>query len=246
MLLATLSAVEASDLPNYQVTGDAFFNLSPPARRTLNGFGSIPLTDERFGSVSFAASGTPSPLLTASAQIGPSDIERIFGRGAGFLTYSFEILGPSGTVPVLIDVAGRATASASSGATFAVESRWDLLDTGITLAGDDKHSGEISGNFDEGFDRTVSLMLTTNHVYSVFMLADAAAAATALGSSATGNAFVDPTFSFGPGVDTLAYSFHFSEAIGNSRPVPEPGTVFIAGTGLLLLSLLRWRSCGIS
>jgi len=214
-------AAQASDLPNYQVTGDAFFNLSPPARLTLNRFGSIPLADERFGSVSFTASATPSPLLTANAQIGPSAIERIFGRGAGFLTYSFEILGPSGTVPVLIDVAGRATASASSGATFAVESRWDLLDAGIPLAGDVKRSGEMSGTFDEGFDRTVSLALATNHVYSVFMLADAAAAATALGSNAAGNAFVDPTFAFGLGVDPLVYSFHLSAAIGNSPPVPN-------------------------
>jgi hypothetical protein len=240
-LFLALSAAEASQLPDYQVTGDALFNLSPPDRLSLSRFGSIPLADARFGSVSFAASGTPSPSLVAGAEIGPSTTPIIFGRRAGFLTYFFEILGPSGAVPVLIDVAGGATAFASPGASFAVESRWDLLDSGASLAGDDIRSGQLSGNFNESFDRTVILTLATNHVYSVFMLADAGAAATLLGSHATANAFVDPVFSLAPGVDPLAYSFDFSEGIGNSSLVPEPGTLVLLIAGVLFLGLLRLR-----
>jgi hypothetical protein len=36
-------------------------------------------------------------------------------------------------------------------------------------------------------------------------------------------AFVDPVFSFGPGVGS-EYSLVFSEGFGNSAPVPEPST----------------------
>src|SRR5690349_17127310 len=109
----------ASAVPDYQVSGDAFFNLAPPARRSLSDFGSIPLTGP-LGSVSFAAAGTPSPALVANGQIGPSDTASIFGRASGFLIYSFEIAGPSGAVPVLIHAAGGATAVANVGASFAV------------------------------------------------------------------------------------------------------------------------------
>ena len=98
-------------------------------------------------------------------------------------------------------------AFASSGASFAVESRWDLLDSGASLAGDDIRSGQLSGSFNQNFGRTVSLTLATNHVYSVFMLADAGAAATLLGSHATANAFVDPVFSLRLRMNPRVYSF---------------------------------------
>ena len=42
------------------------------------------------------------------------------------------------------------------------------------------------------------------------MVADAFGAATIPGSHATVDAFVDPIFSFGPGVDPTLYSFEFS------------------------------------
>ena len=100
---------------------------------------------------------------------------------------------------------------------------------------------KYSIDFNESFDRTVILTLATNHVYSVFMLADAGAAATLLGSHATANAFVDPVFSLAPGVDPLAYSFDFSEGIGNSSLVPEPGTLVLLIAGVLFLGLLRLR-----
>jgi hypothetical protein len=121
-----------------------------------------------------------------------------------------------------------------------VESRWDLLDSGSSLAGDDIRSGQLSGSFSQSFDHRVSLTLTANHVYTVFMLADAAAAATDEGSRAMSSASIDPIFSFGPGVDTRSYSFVFSEGIGNAAlAVPEPSTFVLLSTGLLFVGLLR-------
>ena len=96
---------------------------------------------------------------------------------------------------MLINVAGAASAIATSGASFAVESRWDLLDSGAPISGDDIRSGQLSGSFSQSFNRTVNLTLAANHVYSMFMLADAAATATLEGARATANAFIDPVFS---------------------------------------------------
>jgi hypothetical protein len=232
----------ADVLPAYQLAGDIFFNLGP--RLFPNDFGTTSLVDGRFGSVSLTASGTPSPSLVADANIGPNLIPSISGRGSWLLEYALEIVGPPGTVPVLIDVVGGASAVANTGASFAVESRWDVLDGGSSLAGDDIRSGQLTGSFSQSFDRTVILSLAANLPYTVFMLADAFSAATLEGSLADAHAFVDPIFSFGPGVDPLIYSFDFSAGIGNSpnAAVPEPRSLGLLSTGLLCLALLRRRS----
>lgn len=248
IVLFSLVAAEATVLPDPNVSADVLFNFSPPDRQSSNIFGSLSLSDSRFGFVSFTSSGTPSPSLAATANIGPnSTIPGIFGRASGVLNYVFEILGPTGSVPVLIDAAGFASAAADSGASFAVASRWTLFDSislSNVLAGDEIRSGQLTGSFNQSFNHTVGLTLTTNHIFAVFMLADAAAAATDVGSHAAADAFVDPIFSFGTGVDSSLYSFNFSPRIGNSpvvAGVPEPGTLGIFSAGLLFLVFVRRR-----
>lgn len=238
--LLTSGTARAITLPDVNTTSTVLFNLG--GRQDSAELGSLELTDARFGSVAASVLGTPFPSLTASAAIGPSEIASIFGRGSGVLTYYFAIEGPAGTVPVLIDVAGAATGLATEGGSFAVVSRWELYSStslSTLLAGDEIRSGQLSGTFSESFGRTVSLTLTTNHVYPIFMVADASAAATALGSHSTADAFVDPFFSFGPGVDPSLYSFSFSAGIGNSPVVPEPGALFLSSAALFPLLLAR-------
>jgi|SRR6185503_2803339 len=112
------------------------------------------------------------------------------------------------------------------------------------LARDEIRSGQLTGSFNQSFNHTIGLTLTTNHVFPVSMLADAAAAATDVGSHAAADAFVDPIFSFGTGVDSSLYSFNFSPGIGNSHPVagvPEPGTLAIFSSGLFLLVFVGRR-----
>lgn len=250
LLLATAFAASVSGappaqavtLPGASVTGTVLFNLG--GRKDTIAFGEISLDDPGIGSVAFSSAGTPSPALLASADIGPNDaVPSLFGRGVGVLTYSFTVAGPAGSIPVVVDVAGAATASATAGASFAVESMWALYDSPsftTQLAGDDVVSGQTTGTFDDGFDRQVGLMLTANHVYAVVMKADANAAATATGSHAVAHASVDPVFSFGAGVDPQLYSFAFSEGIGNT-PVPEPGTLLLVCAGVASLGLARRR-----
>lgn len=242
MMFVAFPAAAGVLAPSHLV-GDIFFNLGP--RQFPNDFGTISLEDARFGKVSLTAAAIPSPSLIADATIGPNLLPSISGRASWLLDYALEIAGPAGSVPVLIDVAGGASGVASPGASFAVESRWDLLDGGSSLAGDDIRSGQLTGNFGQEFRRTVRLTLATNHAYSLFMLADAFSAATSEGSRADAHAFLDPVFSFGPGVDPLVYSFNFSTGIGNSpigAAVPEPAALTLFGAGLLCLGLLLIRS----
>lgn len=236
----------AAPLPAYHVSGDVFFNLSPPAPPRVNvvDFGSVSLAHPDFGVLSANGAGAPSPSLQVSAALGPSEIGIIYGRADLLLDYAFEIVGPPGTVSVLVDVTGSASATATAGASFVVESRWDLFDTftGASVAGDDVRSGQMSGSFSEGFSRTVSLTLATNRVYTVSMFADAQAAATEVGSQAAADAFIDPVLRFGADVDPERYAFSFSAGIGNASNVPEPATLVLLCAGIAGLALRQSRA----
>ena len=83
--------------------------------------------------------------------------------------------------------------------------------------------------------------VTANHIHRVTMSVDLEIGGGNFG--ANGTAFIDPVFSFAPGVDP-AYSFQFSDGIGNSSipAVPEPSSVVLLSTGAIAIGLLRRRS----
>jgi PEP-CTERM motif len=239
-------AAEASAVPLSHVTGDVFFNFQPPNRIFLTDLGSASLDDARYGSVAVSALGMPFPSIVASADIGTGQVGVIFGRADAALTYFFEVVGPTGSVPVLIDVAGAVTGTATTGASFVLTSRWDLFDlANRSLAGDNISTPQLSGTFTQSFGRTVSLSLATNQFYSITLFADAEAAATDLGSRSIANALIDPVLSFGAGVDPSLYSFELSDGIGNGAAVPssvpEPATLTLISTGLVSLWTTRRR-----
>ncbi|HUL64688.1 MAG TPA: PEP-CTERM sorting domain-containing protein [Burkholderiaceae bacterium] len=247
-LLALPVLAHAAPLPDATIIGDVLLNKG--GRQDLNTFGSIGIGGPGFGA-DLTVSGTPLPTISAAAQTGPSgDIPGLFSRADAVLTYAFEIFGPADSVPVIIDVAGIAQGDASAGASFAVASLWQLFDSAAAqstvLASDEIRSGQLSGRFSESFGRSVSLTLLTNHIYPIFLLADAAAAATDTGSRAVASAFVDPRLSFGAGVDPGVFSFAFSAGIGNELPppttsVPEPTTAGLLGAAALVAGWLRRR-----
>jgi hypothetical protein len=232
-LVATLGAASAQPLPPASAERSALFNLG--ARVDLAGFGTLPLSDPRFGAIFVGVAGDPA--LSASSDIGPNTTASVFGRGSALLSYQLMVVGPQGQVPVLLDVRGSAAGSATVGASIAVESFWSIFfDVNNPLAGDDVRSGQIfGGGFEQSFGRTVELTLVANLPYTISMLADAQAAATDTGSRASASAFVDPVVSLGAGVDPALYSLAFSAGILNTAPVPEPASALALLLGLLLL-----------
>lgn len=239
-LLPAASAA-ATELPATSVMATVLINRGDRIDPTT--LGSFSVSDPRFGSVDLHLQGKPLSAVHASGSMGPSDsFPLLFGRSVGILGFSFAIDGPTATVPVLIDVFGLATGTASAGASFALVAGWDLYDSaGMTtrLAGDLVESGQMSGSFSQGFARTVSLTLNTQQAYRMVLRADIGVAASDLLSVAQADALVDPLFRFGSGVDTSLYSFAFGAGIGNSAPVPElPGALLLA-LGLVVLAARR-------
>jgi hypothetical protein len=230
------------------LSGTLFFNLIPPV--DLVDFGNYSLFQPEPGPfegdsrMSFRALGTPAPFLGGQIIAGKFQ----FGRLSATLTYELEILGPPGSVPILIDASGRVfghTDLFGSG-TLLLQSKWGIDDlvTGPVFS-DAIDSGVRHDDFSQNFSHTVLVTVTANHIHRVTMFLDMQAGGGTTGTSATG--LIDPVFSFAPGVDP-AYSFQFSGGIGNSSTpaIPEPGSVVLVSTGAIALGLVRRRSrvCG--
>lgn len=229
-------------LPNTQVSGTVFFNLGP--RIDSATLGPIALSNPDWGSVSLAIAGEPHSAVSASAQMTNVNFSPLYGRAVGTLGFFFAIDGATPQVPVEIGVAGSASASASPGASFVVRSTWELWNEAgqvNLLAGDEISTPQMSGSFSQSFGRTVALTLDVGHIYFVKMTANAEAAATNPGSTASAFAFVDPLFRVGAGVDPSLYTFGFSAGIGN-QPVPEPPAAALLVLGLLGLAWRRQSS----
>jgi hypothetical protein len=212
------------------VSADLLFNFSPPdpihvrtfGRHDLSGPGGRLLEDSAL---------FPSPFLFASV---PSIEDLFFGRVAAVFDYEVVILGPPGSLLVLVDASARVQAGAQPGTGgFALTA---MFSEGIQTPG-------LSGSFGDSFDHTDSLVLTSNQRYKVRLVADAGIA-NGFTNGAVGFAFalIDPVFSFGAGVGP-EYSFVFSEGVGNVRTssVPKPGTFTLILVGLLALGLVRKR-----
>jgi len=156
-----------------------------------------------------------------------------------------EVLGPPGSVPILIDVSGRVFGNLDPGDRLGVlvlKSNWSFEDIVLgPVYSDAIDSGVQHEFFARDFSHTVFVTVTANHIHRVTMFVDVGVAGGEFGANAT--AFIDPVFSFAPGVDP-AYSFQFSDGIGNSTisAIPEPGSVLLLGAGAIAISLLCRRS----
>ncbi len=186
----------------------------------------------------FRALGTPAPVLAGQIDAGSFQ----FGRAVATLTYELEILGPPGNVPIpiLIDVSGRVFAHVGldRSATALAQSNWGIEDVSLgPVFSDALDSGVQHDDFSQNFSHTVFVTVIANHIHRVTMSVDLEVGGGNFG--ANGTAFIDPVFSFAPGVDP-AYSFQFSDGIGNSSipAIPEPSSVVLLSAGAITIGLL--------
>jgi len=239
VLLAASQAQAALPVfPNTQVAGSVFFNLGP--RTDSSTLGPISLTDPRWGTVALDIAGQPQSAVAASAQMSNTNFSPLYGRAVGTLGFFVAVDGPGTHVNVDIHAFGSVEASASNGASFVVRSTWEFWNEAgqvTLLAGNEISTPLMSGSFSDSFNTIVTRNLEVGHVYYVRMVANAEAAATNPGTTASAFAFVDPTFSIGAGADPSLYTFGFSAGIGN-QPVPEPPVAALLLAGL---AALAWR-----
>jgi hypothetical protein len=107
-------------------------------------------------------------LLTG--QIGASAFQ--FGRASATLTYEMEILGPNGSVPILIDVSGAVNAHVGldGSATALAQSSWSFEDVSLgPVFSDALDSGVRHDDFSQNFSHTVFVTVTANHIHRVTM-----------------------------------------------------------------------------
>ena len=252
LLLFAISHAKAGSLPPppppslapLLLNGTLFFNLIPRVDFDLFGnyFLFQPGQTANFDSrMAFRAVGTPAPFLGAQIDAAPFG----FGRATATLTYELEILGPNGSVPVLIDVSGRVFAhlGADLSGTALAQSNWAFEDVSLgPVFSDALDSGVQHDDFSQSFSHTVFVTVIPNHIYGVTMSVDLEIGGgnSLVNGGANGTAIIDPVFSFAPGVDP-AYSFQFSDGIGNSSPpaIPEPSSVVLLSAGAITIGLLR-------
>jgi hypothetical protein len=188
----------------------------------------------------FTALGTPSPFLGTQIDAGKFQ----FGRATATLSYEMEVLGPQASVSILIDVSGRVFADVGldGSGTAVAQSNWSFEDVVLgPVFSDALDSGVQHEPFSQSFSHKVFVTVTANHIHRVTMSVDLQVGGGSFGGN--GTALIDPVFSFAPGVDP-AYSFQFSDGIGNSSPpaAPEPGSALLLSTGAVAIGLLRRRS----
>jgi hypothetical protein len=240
LALLPLPGAAVTVVPNAEIIATVLFNQGQTIAPATFGQFSVPAPG---GGMVLDLQGQPFPAATASGQItGNANTANLFGRSGVILNYFVGVNGPANpAVPVLVDVVGFATAQASTGASFAVITGWQLSGAGALLASDLVQSGQQTGSFGQGFQRTAAVTMNTQNIYQVQLRVDTGLAATNPGSSASGSAFIDPYFRFGSGVDTSLYQFIFSSGIGNA-PVPEPASYGLMALGLALLAARRFKA----
>jgi hypothetical protein len=192
----------------------------------------------------FGAFSEPSPGLRMT--VGMAAAPSLFGHAGGLLNYEMEVVGPPGPVPVFA-LASASVLTIPEGDLVTplmfVKAAWSIEDKTeglVQIFSDGLEFGSVTNEITDSFNHVNLLTLTANHVYRITLIADAAISSSDRPSFAL--AMIDPVFSFAPGTDP-AYSFLFSDGIGNSAAadVPEPTSLCLVGAALLAVGLTAGR-----
>lgn len=180
--------------------------------------------------------------------------------GSG-LVYAFEILGPSGTVPVQVRVTTSVAGNDVLGEFDQVSAQFIVSqtnlysqlsglsvgvgysvfeDSGATINDTttwDNKSDTSAGS--SSYTDTNTYDFQTNTIYYVGL----ANGIFALSASSSASAYTDPTFQIAPGTPNAgSYSFIYSPGVGNGvSGVPEPSTWAMMLCGLVGLGLAGYR-----
>lgn len=266
-------AVAATSLPDAVLQGNCIGGGNVP-QQDLSASGSCSqaatLAHGETGQGQVTISTQPLPSASATATFNTPQNNNAIGGGAhglGSLTYSFEIIGPSGTVPVLVNATGHVSSSPTAAgvligsgafALFSVEEpavgglilQQASIDLRAKLFGISTASSNVGGTdatgFSGGFTVADLITMKTNTTYSVRLSVNAVSGSGAGlgGGFQQTSALVDPMFQIGPGVpDPQIYSLVFSNGIGNSQvPVPIPAAIWLFISALGGLARAR-RDC---
>lgn len=235
ILLACTSQRAAADLPESLGPAHAFGELTfnvPPKRE--GGLGETVLDAPNGSRLRLASAILPSPSLMAAVVVIGDPYN---GRVVGTIDYEVMIVGPEtgNLVEVLFSVYGEVQGNSYPQGSFLLKSTWKLeSSSGVVISGGIE-TPTFSDHFYDTYREKHDLFLLPNRRFKVSMFADIFLAPGGPGGS--GYAFVDPLFTFGPGVGP-EYSFAFSPGVGNTAPVPEPHSFVLMAAGLLALG---WR-----
>lgn len=171
------------------------------------------------------------------------------------LGYQFQVNGPAGTVPVIVNADGGITVSpfgegnyshaaleflvAAPDFSIPIRKTVGLTSNGTTFDIQVDGVSGPAGNFSNGFAISNPINVTTNQPYTVRMdfLVNSFLAyypGTADISTHQIGAFLDPTFTLASSVlNPEQYSFSFSPGIGNGAPVPLPSAMWLLLSGLI-------------
>jgi hypothetical protein len=229
--------------------GSVHFNVTDPRPRQVHGSGVHRLVGHPMGQLYLESQVLPSPYIRAAAGVANG----FFGTSLLRLTYQAMVVGRDTTLPIRIDVGGRAGGSVfadpGTGAFLSLRATWSFASPS------EFHEGgivvpNVFSHFDDSFHEIRELTVRTNQALNLTLFAEVAArggtmmiGGVPVEVGTTGIAYIDPVFSFGPGVGP-EYSFVFSDGVGNVpiSSVPEPSTLALLAAGLLAVSGLGTRA----
>jgi hypothetical protein len=233
-------------LERASISGTLSFNYLDPPPINVIANGEHRLISPTMGRLFLKSELFPSPYIQTGAVVANG----FYGRVEATLHYQVMVVGPDADLPIQIDIGGMAGGTVpgdpASGSLLSLKAAWsfaspsEFREGGIVIP-------SVDVNFFDSFHEIIPLTVRTNQALNLTLFADVAArggvTADGVEVGSQGFAYIDPVFSFGPGVGP-EYSLVFSEGVGNLpiSSVPEPGTLALLATGLLTVGGLRARA----
>jgi hypothetical protein len=196
-------------------------------------------------SATAVGSSNPTPSLTAEAQVAASPTpSNVIALSEPKLTYSVEIVGPSGEVPLGVNAMGTTSSALGSldGAIAQVELSFGPIFTAISFSGLPTIGVPTSFNVNNNYQVMANTIFTV--IVSSTAFAQTCPTCEQPTYSGLASAHADPYFYIPDDfVNASEYSIITSLGIGNIIPIPEPSRWAMMLLGFAGLGLVAyWRN----